>query len=250
MNVPLPISEAMPPGPASRARSLIGRILLHITLLLIAAALFIGYQHFALAGQSTHSLVCLIGAAGFGLAPVRAVISELFALERKALHLLHGAGGLLVAGLSLGGIVSGGPLLTHASLAPFAIMGAAQAVMHQDHPRNARQAEALRRFVTSLPEIEQFAKSGSLTAPGNAARAVAVLTDLIAKAQALGETELQADPGFQSALRRATTRFGLTLALDTVDKAIGDLAANPAAARAVPALRQQLATARRTVETK
>jgi hypothetical protein len=250
MNAQIPMPAGMAPPPASRAGSVIGRVLLHCLFLLLAVGLFAGYQHFSLSGQSTQSLACLVGAAGFGLAPIRALVSELFTLERKALHLLHGAGGLLVAGLSVGGVISGGPLLTHAALAPFAIMGAAQAIMHQDHPRNAQQAEALRRFATSLPEVEQFTKSGDLASPENAARAVSVLTDLITKAQALGETELQADPGFQGALKKTTTRFGLTLGLDTVDQIVGKLAANPAAARAVPELRRQLAKARKTVEQK
>jgi hypothetical protein len=169
-------------------------------------------------------------------------------VERRTMHLLHGAGGLAVAGLAIGGVISGGPLLSHAALAPFAIMGAAQALMHADHPRNAPQAEALRRFVTSLPEVEQFANSGNLASPANAARAVSVLTDLIGKAQVLGETELKADPGFQGALKQVTTRFGLTLGLDTVDQLIGRLETNPATARAVPELRRKLARARRTAE--
>ena len=118
-------------------------------------------------------------------------MSELFAIEGKVLHLVHGIGGLALGGLALGGVISGGPLLTHAALAPFAIMGAAQAVMHQDHPRNPEQADALRRFATSLPEVEQFTNSGDLTSPANVRRAVAVLTDLVTKAQVLGETELR-----------------------------------------------------------
>jgi len=73
---------------------------------------------------------------------------------------------------------------------------------------------------------------------------VRVLNDLISKAEALGETELEADPAFQSAWAQATTRTGLTLGLDTVDQAINRLAANPAAAPAVPELRRRLAKAR------
>jgi hypothetical protein len=139
-------------------------------------------------------------------------------------------------------------LLTHAALAPFSIMGAAQALMHSDHPRNPAQAEAMRRFVTSLPEVEQFTKSGDLSSPANVRRSVAVLTDLVAKAQVLGETELKSDPGFQGALQRITTRFGLTLGLDAVDRALGQLAANPAAAGAIPGLRKKIATARKSIE--
>jgi hypothetical protein len=230
-------------------RGLLGRVLRYAVLLAAAAAAYVAHEHFALNAQSTASLVCLIAAALLALTPLRAILGELFALEAKVLHLAHGLGGLVLIGLSTAGVVSGGPLLTHAALAPFAIMGAAQAIMHQDHPRNAAQAEALRRFATSLPEVEQFTKAGSLSSPENAARAVAVLTDLLHKAQALGETELQADPGFQSALRQLTTRFGLTLGLDSIDKAIGVLATNPTTAAAVPALRSQLAKARRVADT-
>lgn len=235
-------------APRSTARSIVGKILLHCGFLLIAIVAFGAYEHFKLHGESAQSLVSLLAAAGFGLAPVRALVRELLVIEGKVLHLVHGVGGLALIGLSLGGVISGGPLLTHAALAPFAIMGAAQAVMHQDHPRSPEQAEALRRFATSLPEVEQFTKSGDLTSPANVHRAVAVLTDLVTKAQALGETELRSDPSFQSALRRVTTRFGLSLGLDTVDRAIGQLSANPAAASALPDLRKRLAKARKTVE--
>ena len=230
-------------------RSIVGKILLHAGFLLVAVIAFGAYEHFKLNGESTPSLVSLAAAAGFGFAPVRALLRELFAIEGKLLHLVHGIGGLALGGMALGGAVSGGPLLTHAALAPFAIMGAAQAMMHQDHPRSPAQAEALRRFAASLPEVEQFTK-GNLTSPANARRAVAVLTDLVSKAQALGATELQSDPGFQSALRRVTTRFGLSLGLDTVDQAIAKLSANPAVAAALPGLRKQLAAARKTVEEK
>jgi hypothetical protein len=242
-----PLPNAQAPR-KSAVRSVLGRILLHGLLLLLAVALFAAYQHFALHQQSTPSLVCLAGSAGCALAPVRALLGELLALEARVLHLVHGLGGLLLAGLSLGGVISGGPLLTHAALAPFAIMGAAQAVMHQDHPRNARQAEALRRFATSLPEVAQFTQRGNLASPQNATRAVAVLQDLLTKAQALGMTELQADPGFQGAFGRVMTRSGLTLGLDVADKAITRLADYPPAAGAVPGLRKQLAAARRLAE--
>jgi hypothetical protein len=239
---------AAAPGPRPTGRSFLGRLLLHAGFLSIAVVAFGAYQHFQLHGDSDRALASLLVAAGFGLAPVRALVRELLAIEGRLLHLVHGIGGLVVSGLVLGGVVSGGPLLTHAALAPFAIMGAAQALMHQDHPRNPEQAEALRRFATSLPEVEQFTRSGDLTSPENATRAVAVLSDLVAKAQALGETELRSDPDFQSALGRVTTRAGLSLGLDAIDQAIGRLAANPAAASALPELRRQLATARRTLD--
>jgi len=73
-----------------------------------------------------------VGAGVLALAPLRGVLGELFAIEGKVLHALHGIGGLAFVGLAAGGVISGQPLLTHAAMAPFAIMGAAQAVMHQN----------------------------------------------------------------------------------------------------------------------
>lgn len=238
-----PVADTVPvqkPAP----RRVFHRILLHCLLLLAAATAFVAYQHFKLNGQSTPALLALVAAGIFALAPVRAVIGEFFAIEGKLLHALHGIGGLLFVGLAAGGFISGQPLLNRAAMAPFALMGAAQAIMHQNHPRNAKQAEALRSFATSLPEVAEFTSSGNLTSPENVARAVHVLNDLLSKAEVLGETELQADPNFQSAWARATTRTGLTLGLDTIDQAINRLAANPAAAAAVPDLRRRLAKAR------
>jgi hypothetical protein len=228
-------------------RSVVHRILVHCVFLALAVIAFAAYEHFKVQGQSTPALVSLVAAGGFALAPVRALLGGLLGLGGSALHLAHGVGTLAFVGLSFGGVISGAPLMTHAAMAPFALMGAAQAIMHQDHPRNAQQAAALRRFATSLPEVAQFTGSRDLTSPANAGRAVSVLSDLVAKAQALGETELQADPGFQNALSRTTTRFGLTLGLDTIDQAIQKLAANPAAASALPGLRARLAQARSTV---
>ncbi len=79
-------------------------------------------------------------------------------------------------------------------------------------------------------------------------RAVAVPSDLVAKAQALGETELRSGPGFQGALGQAMTRFGLSFGLDTVDRAIGKLPANPAAASPLPELRKRLTAAREELD--
>jgi len=233
--------------PRGREHPLIHRIVFYCVCIALAVIALAAYEHFKLLGRTTPSLVSLAAAGGFAFAPVRALLHGLFAVEGTALHLAHGVGGLAFAGLSLGGVVSGAPVVRHAALAPFAIMGAAQALMHQDHPRNAEQAAALHRFATSLPEVEQFAASRDLASPANAARAVSVLSDIMIKAQALGQTELQADPGFQNALSRATTRFGLTMSLDTIDQAIQKLAANPAAASAIPGLRSRLAQARQTL---
>ncbi len=241
------MTDTAPVQPPVR-RGALRRILLHCLSLLSGAAAFVAYEHFKLNGQSTEALVSLLIAALLALAPLRSVVSALFAVEGKALHALHGLGGLAFMGLAAGGVISGQPLLRHAAMAPFAIMGAAQAIMHQNHPRNAQQAEALRQFAASLPEVAEFARPGDLTSPANAARAVRVLNDLISKAEVLGETELAADPAFQSAWARATTRTGLALGLDTIDQGINRLAANPAAASAVPDLRRRLAKARRVAD--
>ena len=176
------------------ARSIVRRVLIQCGFVMLAVIAYVAHQHFKLQGQSSPALISLVAAGGFALAPLRLVLGELLAIEGMALHLLHGLGGLAFVGLSAGGVITGAPLMRHAALAPFAVMGAAQAIMHQDHPRNAEQAAALQRFASSLPEIEQVMKPGALTSPANVSRAVAVLTDLIGKAQALGETELTVGP--------------------------------------------------------
>jgi len=244
------LGESASPIQAARRTSLgsiAARILLHGGFLLIAVGCLAAYEHFNVAGRSGAALGSLVAAAGFGFAPVRDLVRVVFGVEHKALHLVHALGGLALVVLPLAGVVSGAPVLTHAAMAPFAIMGAAQAIMHQNQPRNAKQAAALQRFAASLPEVAQFTSSRNLASPANATRAVAVLSDIVAKAQALGETELESDPGFQSALRQVSTRFGANLGLDAVELAVAKLAANPGTAGAVPALRRQLAAARRTI---
>jgi hypothetical protein len=247
-------NPGMPTVPRSSARpsaggsSILVRFVHFVLCVTGAAVLFVGYQHFKLSGQAALSTASLIAAALLALVPVRAVLREMWAIEGKALHLVHGLGGLALIALPVSGLVSGTPMLTHAALAPFALMGAAQAVMHQNNPRNAQQAEALRRFATSLPEVAQFTKSGDLSSPANISRAVAVLTDLLGKAQALGETELQADPGFQAALKNATARVGLTLGLDSIDRAVNVLGASQADPASVRALRVKLAQVRGSLE--
>lgn len=232
-------------APRSSLGSVLGRILLHGVFLLIAVGCFAAYLHFKVGGRPDAALASLVAAAGFGFAPVRDVVRLVFRVEGKALHLVHALGGLALVGLPLAGVVSGTPVLTRTAMAPFAVMGAAQALMHQNHPRNAKQAAAMQSFAASLPEVAQFA-SGNLGSPANVQRAVVALSDILAKAQALGQTELDADPGFRSALSQVSTRFGANLGLDAVDLALGKLAANPATAGAVPQLRKELASARST----
>lgn len=245
MNTPL--QAGVPTARRSPLRTTALKILVHGAFLVIAVGCLAAYEHFKAQGQSSASLVSVAGAALFGFAPLRDLLHVVFRVEGGALHLAHGLGGLALVSLPLTGVVSGPPVLTHAAMAPFAIMGAAQAVMHQNHPRNAAQAAALQTFASSLPEVAQFAGSKDLTSPENARRAVAVLSDIIGKAQRLGETELAADPNFQSALSQVTSRFGTTLGLDAVQLALGQLASNPAAAGSVPDLRSRLAKARSTI---
>ncbi|MEO7103171.1 MAG: hypothetical protein ABI311_07245 [Gemmatimonadaceae bacterium] len=236
--------------PASRRTSpafIAIRVLKQIGFLLVAVACLAAYEHFSADGQSTAAIVSVVAAAGFGFAPLRELIRIVFGIEGKMLHIAHAVGGLALISLPLGGVVPGAPMLTHAALAPFAIMGAAQAMMHSNHPRNAQQAAALQGFAATLPEVAQFTNPNSLASPANAARAVTVLSDILSKAQALGETELNADPGFQSAMSRVSTRFGANLGLDAVNLALTRMAANPATARAVPKLRQQLTAARQSI---
>lgn len=240
--VSLPAELSQPaPRPANRV---LRHVVVNVLALVFAAVAFIAYEHYKLTGKSMPALVSLAAAALLGFIPVRHVIGALFSVEGKVMHGLHGLGGVALMGLAAGGVISGAPLMSHAAKAPFAMMGAAQALMHSNHPRNAAQAEAIRRFVTSLPEVEAVAKAGNSHSPQDAAKAVSALTDLIAKAELLGESELDADPEFQSAWARASTRTGLSLGLDSIDHAINQLAKNPAEAAQVAQLRRRLAQAR------
>lgn len=99
---PKPVSGS-PSAGRHTVRSVVGRILLHAGFLLVAVVAFGAYEHFKLHGESTQSLASLAAAAGFGFAPVRALVCELLAIEGKALHLVHGVGGLALGGLALGG---------------------------------------------------------------------------------------------------------------------------------------------------
>jgi len=224
------------------------RLAWHAILLLIAIACFAAYGHLKVEGRSTAAMAALIAGAVCGFAPLRDVLRLVFRIEGTALHIAHGLGALGLIGLPLSGAVPGTSLFARSWRGPFAIMGAAQAIMHQTQPRNARQAAALRTFAASLPEVAQFTNSKDALSPANAKRAIAVLTDIIGKAQVLGETELDADPGFQGALRQVSTKLGASLGLDAVDLALRNLAGNPATASAVPGLQRQLAQARQRID--
>jgi len=242
--VPVSLPTQLPQEAARRPRGVLWHVVVNVAALALAGVAFVLYQHYKLAGQATPALVSLVAAALLAFIPIRHLIGALFTLEGRVMHGLHGLGGLAFMGLAAGGVISGAPLMNHAARAPFAIMGAAQALMHADHPRNAAQADAIRRFVTSLPEVEAIARAGNSHSPQDAAKAVAVLTDLISKAEAVGETELDADPAFKSAWAQASTRTGLSLGLDSIDQAINRLAKNPAEGAQVAALRKKLAQAR------
>src|SRR5215470_4243013 len=108
--------------PRRSLASIAGRVLVHILFLVIAIGAFLAYQHYSTLGAKSESTVSLFVAAGFAFAPVRAVLHAFFAVERRVVHLVHGLGGLAVVGLSMSGVVQGRPILTHAALAPFAVM--------------------------------------------------------------------------------------------------------------------------------
>jgi hypothetical protein len=235
-----------PPQPA-RGASLVGHLLHWVLGLAGSAALFVGYEHLKLNGEAMPAYACLASSALLVLNPLKALVHRVFSVERGVMHIVHAVGGLGLVALPLSGAVSGTPMLTHAALAPLAMMGAAQAVMHENHPRNAAEAAALRNFAASLPEVEQFTGKGDFTSPAGVARPVRVLTDLMSKAQVLGETELQSDPGFQSALKQVGVRTGLSLGLDAIDHSIQVMSRSPAAAAAAPELRARLAQVRRSI---
>ena len=224
-----------------------GRILLHLVFLVVALACFALYEHFKVAGRSDLSLGYLVAAALFAFMPLRDLLHVVFGIGGAALHLVHAVGSLILLAVPLSGFVSGTPLLTRAATAPFAVMGAAQALMHGSHPRNTRQAQAMHSFAASLPELRVVADGKQLATPAGARRAAQVLSDIITKAQALGETELQSDPRYRSALSQASAGFGAKLGLDAVELVLSKLAANPATAPYVPKLRQQLESARHTI---
>jgi len=219
-------------------------LLLNAFALVGAGVLCLIYDHETASGPTSHGYLWLAGAALLAMMPLRSVLRLLWSLESHFVHIVHGLGGLALFGLLAHGGLSSQPLLTHAALAPFAMMGAAQAVMHQQQPRDARQAEALRRFASSLPELGQLGR-GNLSSPASVQHAATLLGDLIGKAQALGYTELDADPGFQSALRHTTTRLGLTLVLDRVQSLVTELGKNPASAQAAAGLQRRLDAARK-----
>ncbi len=239
-----------PRGPVPlrvRLRRAAGWALLHCGSLVIAVGCLAAYEHYRAEGDAAASLVSLVAAAGFGFAPVRHLFGAAFGIGLTGRRLVHGAGALALFALPLSGAVAGAPVLTHAALAPFALMGAVQALVHRDSP-DPQQAVALRTFEASLPEVAQLAGRASLASPAGAQRAVAALSDILAKAQALGRSELRTDPGSRSALDRACTRFGADLGMDAVQLVLARMASRAGSAGAVATLRQELHQARASID--
>ncbi len=233
-----PVTAAMP-RPAWQSAAL--RLLLHAVFLVIAVGCFFAYLHLRVGDNPKLAMASLIGAGVFGFAPLRDILRLVFRIEGTALHLAHIVGGLGLIALPVAGVA-------RTSMGPFAMMGAAQALMHSQHPRNAQQAAALQHFVAALPQVASFASAKSLSSPADAQRAMHALTDIVSRAQALGQTELNADPQFRSAFSQVSARFGTGLGLDAVDMVLNRVAAmNPQQASQVTALREQMARARQTL---
>jgi hypothetical protein len=202
--------------------------LLRCLFLALALGLYLTYRHYSLLNQSTPALASLGGTAVFGWATIRGLMARLrhFAF-------------VLIPGVALLGYWKGAPMVDQFAQSPFAIMAAMQAVMHQDHPRSAAQAAALRQFASSLTEVGRFAGS-DLRSPANAARAIQVIGDIMTKAEYLGATELRSDPGFQNAVRNTTMRTGINWGLDSVVATLRALANNPSIAKQVKDLRRRV----------
>jgi hypothetical protein len=246
VSAPQPAPDDVPAPRRSLGLTLL-RFLLHAGFLLISLACLAAYLHLKVEGHSTAALVTLGAGAVFAFLPARDLFRLFFRIEGWLLHLVHAIGALALLILPLIGVVPGAPVLSHAAMAPFAIMGAAQALMNRNHPRNAKQAAALSRFVASLPEVGRLNGFKDLGSPANALRAVAVLSDIVGKAQALGEAELESDPGFQGALQQASGRFGGALGLDAVEAALAKVPTTPATAAAIQALRGRVVEARKAL---
>jgi hypothetical protein len=206
---------------------------LHGLLLTAALGAFLAYGHYKLqAGSASTAHVFLGTSALLGFAPIRSIAHGIFAIEGKALHLLHGLGGLGLFALVGTGAVSGDRFSVDAALAPFSLMAAPQAFLHPHRASSPEEATAARRFIEGLPQLEALARPGALTSPEGMTQAMRALTTAVAKAEALGRAELKNDPGFQNAaatvgspgfaenLRRKLWRGGLTLGLDSVERAM------------------------------
>jgi hypothetical protein len=214
----------------------IGKFLVRGLFVVLALGLYLTYRHYNLAGRQAPALASLGGAAVFVWAAIRGLLGRL----RQLAFVLVPAAALL-------GYWQGAPLVDQFAQSPFAIMGAMQAVTHQNHPRSAEQAAALRQFANSLTEVGSFA-GGDLRSPANAARALQVIGNIVTKAEYLGATELRSDPGFQNALRNTALRTGIGWGLDTADAALRSFGGNASIARQVTELQQRLREVRRRLD--
>ncbi len=211
------------------------RLLLRLLALGISVGFYLANRHYRLTGQSEPAMWALGGAVVFGYAALHGVFGRLRSFGLAAAAVLGALG-----------YWKGGPTVGQGAQSAFAVMAAMQTLTHQDHPRSAQQATALRDFAQSLPAVAQFA-GGDLTSPENAARAMRVIGNILAKAERLGATEMAADPKYRSAVHELTVRAGLSIGLDSIDEALQRYLGNPtigpqaAALQArVRKLRQQL----------
>ncbi len=232
-------------SPPQRSRSLWLSVLIHAASFIAGLCCLAAWRVLRLDGNSAASMGALVAAGLLLLSSLHLVLDAVFALERRLRHAVHLVAGLGFAGLAAGGHLNHLPVLNDAALAPFAMFGAVQALMHSGQPRNPEQAAALQHFLSGVREIEGLDFSGrSLEGTQHTA---AVLKDLVTRAQVLGPTELRSDPGFQSALRQVTARSGLSLGMDNLGGAIDRLASQPGGERAAHELRRELAAARRQI---
>ena len=215
------------------AASASAKLLVHGGALLIALACFAAYGHFKLEGQSTAAMVSLASAAVFGFTPLRGCCASYFASRESAAHRPR-FGQPRAHRAPVSGVVSSRPVLTRAWMAPFAMMGAAQAVMHQNNPRNAKQAAALKQFATSLPEVAQFAGPKDLVAANAKARRRRAVRHS-RQGASLGRDRARIRSGIseRAAKPRAIRREPWPR---RVDVALRNLSGNPAAQSAVPDL--------------
>lgn len=191
------------------------KLLLRLLALGISVGFYLANRHYRLTGESEPAMWALGGAIVFGYAALHGVFGRLRHLGLSAAALLGALG-----------YWKGGPTVGQGAQSAFAVMAAMQTLTHQDHPRSAQQAAALRDFAQSLPAVAQFA-GGDLTSPENAARAMRVIGNILSKAERLGATELAADPKYRNAVHRLTMRAGLTIGLDSVDEVLQRCLGNP-----------------------
>ena len=95
--------------PPSRARTVLVHFAIFVSCAAGALGLFVCYQHFRDSGQTGLSTGCVIAAALLALVPLRALLREIFGIEGKVAHLMHGLGGLALVALPVSGAGDGHP---------------------------------------------------------------------------------------------------------------------------------------------